>query len=96
MTEPSLGDDVYRFVWEGWIQNYGYNPYLYKPSSPELKSLQQSSHYMQRVYMGINHPDVTSVYPPLAQLAFRLFSLLANRAGFFKLFFVAADVCTCW
>ena len=26
-----IGNDVYRYVWEGAIQNLGYNPYLLPP-----------------------------------------------------------------
>lgn len=96
MAQSLPGDDIYRFVWEGWIQLHGYNPYLLKPTALELRDLQKTSHYMQRVYMGINHPDLTSVYPPMAQLLFRLFALIVNRAEFFKLFFLAAEIAICW
>ena len=31
-----VANDVYRYVWEGYIQNLGFNPYQYAPLSAEL------------------------------------------------------------
>ena len=31
MTQFECSDDVYRYVWEGHIQNNGYNPYKMAP-----------------------------------------------------------------
>src|SRR5262245_25317138 len=36
-TAPTLSDDVYRYLWDGRVQNAGLNPYLYPPSSQELE-----------------------------------------------------------
>ncbi|GMH45735.1 hypothetical protein BSKO_13698 [Bryopsis sp. KO-2023] len=96
MASSSPGDDIYRFVWEGWIQRRGFNPYALNPTSPVLRPAREKSHYIGLVFMRINHPETTSVYPPLAQLFFRLISILAMRAEFFRLFFVAADLMSCW
>jgi hypothetical protein len=30
------GDDIWRYLWEGHIQNHGFNPYLIAPSASEL------------------------------------------------------------
>ena len=31
---PLLSDDAHRYVWEGYVQNMGYNPYSLAPSDP--------------------------------------------------------------
>jgi len=58
-------DDVYRYVWEGRVQRHGVSPYQQSPDHPGLASLRRPGH--QR----INHPDLPSIYPPLAQAMFR-------------------------
>jgi len=56
-------DDLYRYVWEGSIQWEGLNPYEVAPAdSPE--ELRRPDHD------EINHPHLTTIYPPLAQAFF--------------------------
>ena len=56
-------DDLYRYVWEGSIQWEGLNPYAIAPvDSPE--ELRRPDHD------EINHPTLTTIYPPLAQYFF--------------------------
>jgi hypothetical protein len=61
-------DDVNRYVWEGRIQHEGVNPYRVAPSDARLAPLRDES------WGGINHPDLTAIYPPATQLVFRLLS----------------------
>ena len=35
------GNDVFRYIWEGYIQNHGFNPYGFAPLNPALKELAQ-------------------------------------------------------
>ncbi|MEM9665197.1 MAG: hypothetical protein AAF970_09695, partial [Bacteroidota bacterium] len=28
---PGLSDDAYRYVWDGWVQAAGFNPYAFRP-----------------------------------------------------------------
>lgn len=70
-SQPSLSDDVYRYVWDGRVQLSGINPYLHPPSAPELE------HLRDEFYPGINHKDVPTVYPPVTQFYFRLVCSLA-------------------
>ncbi len=71
---PNLSDDVYRFIWDGYLCLQGINPYSMLPSElitlghPELSS---------ELYELLNSPDYYSVYPPLAQLIFS-FGALAD------------------
>jgi hypothetical protein len=65
-TEPSLSDDVWRYLHDGRAQVAGTNPYRYPPASPEAAA------FAGPEYPLINHPELTTIYPPAAQLAFRL------------------------
>jgi len=64
-TPHDLSDDAYRYHWDGKVLANGVNPYRYSPDDPEV-----------RVFTGdpfdekINHPDLVTVYPPLAELLF--------------------------
>ena len=62
---PFHSDDVYRYVWEGRIQNAGFSPFAYAPDDERLAGLRRGSHE------NINHPDLPTIYPPLAQALFR-------------------------
>jgi hypothetical protein len=66
-TSPSLSDDVYRYIWEGKMVWEGGNPYVVS-----VLDVSQLDHIANQV----NHPEVTSVYPPLALLLFSLCSML--------------------
>lgn len=63
-------DDVWRYLWEGWVQNHGFNPYVLAPSSAEL------AHLRTPWWDLIQHRDITAIYPPLAQLFLRVAALL--------------------
>jgi hypothetical protein len=84
------GDDVWRYLWEGYIQTLGFNPYELAPAAPELEA------YRTDWWPLINHPDVTSIYPPAAQLGFWFLALIAPSVLVFKLAFVWADLLVCW
>ena len=58
-------DDVRRYVWDGRLQRLGYNPYIVVPNDPAVSALHTTE------TRAMNHPDLTSPYPPGAQLFFR-------------------------
>lgn len=62
---PGLTDDLYRYVWDGWLQMEGINPYRYPPEHEALRSFQRAP-----IYDLLNSQSYYSVYPSLAQLAF--------------------------
>jgi hypothetical protein len=82
------GDDVNRYVWEGMIQNEGYNPFVTAPDSPDLE------HLRGELWEGINHKDVTTIYWPFSQLLFRLIARVSPTILAFKLVFIAFDLLT--
>ncbi len=62
-----LSDDVYRYMWDGYVQHLGFNPYLYAPNSNYL------SIYRTTWWQLINNNSVPTPYPPFSQLLFYLF-----------------------
>ena len=90
-TDPVvLSKDMYRYIWDGRVQQNGINPYLYPPSSEELKPLRDD-----KIYPNINRKDYPTVYPAGAQLVFRVFHILAgDRIIGFKGLMVFFDVMT--
>lgn len=62
---PTLSDDVYRYVWEGRVLAAGGNPYRQPPSDPALAPLRDSE-----IHPRVNHPQLATIYPPLAELGF--------------------------
>ena len=63
--EPSLSDDAYRYIWDGAVSAEGINPYLYKPSDPEVDVFHDDS-----IYAYLNSVDYYTVYPPASQIYF--------------------------
>jgi alpha-1,6-mannosyltransferase len=82
VTPGFLSDDIYRYVWDGLVQQAGINPYLYPPEAPELAFLRDDT-----IFPMINRKSALTLYPPGAQLFFRLMawicpgSLVAMKAS---------------
>ncbi len=84
-STPILEDDYYRYLWDGAVTASGINPYSYAPGlfiedsedravSPSgLRRLAEGSGV---VVSRVNHPDLRTIYPPVAQGAFALAHLL--------------------
>ncbi|MGQ0721207.1 MAG: glycosyltransferase 87 family protein [Candidatus Eiseniibacteriota bacterium] len=66
LPEVPLSDDLYRYLWDGRVANAGVHPFAFPPSAPELAHLRDDE-----IWPRVNHPDVPTIYPPVAQLAFR-------------------------
>ncbi len=90
-TDPVvLSKDMYRYIWDGRVQQNGINPYLYPPSSEQLRPLRDD-----KIYPNINRKDYPTIYPAGAQLLFRVFHILAGDRIFgFKGLMVFSDVMT--
>jgi len=83
---PALSEDVYRYLWDGWVQANGVNPFVHAPSAPELAPLRLDW------WSLINHADVPTIYPPGAQVLFLLLALVGPGWLVFKLAWVAVDL----
>jgi rSAM/selenodomain-associated transferase 2 len=85
-----VANDVYRYVWEGYIQNLGFNPYQYAPLSPELAEIARGD--LSAIWQQINHPEYTAIYPPAALLLFRALAFLNPNPYFFKAAMIGFDI----
>ncbi len=83
---PHFTDDIYRYMWDGWVQVNGVNPYAYPPAAPELAELRTAWHGL------VNHPEVRTIYPPAAQFVFAALALVGPSIWLFKAAWVAADL----
>ena len=80
------GDDIWRYIWEGLVQSHGVNPYNTPPLDTSLSELRTDW------WPLINHPEVTAIYPPLAQLIFRIIASISPSVLAFKLIITLADL----
>jgi hypothetical protein len=85
VAPPSLSDDIYRYVWDGRVQAHGHHPYKFPPDDPMRAELRDD------VWEKINHKEIATIYPPLAELVFA--ALAAAKLGVtgFKLVFALLD-----
>ncbi|MBX2798756.1 MAG: hypothetical protein KTR31_13835 [Myxococcales bacterium] len=62
-SPPLLSDDLYRYLFEGAALNAGHNPFLQAPA--DLVGFEEA------LRVEVNHPEVSTVYPPVALWWFR-------------------------
>ena len=71
---PFLSNDMYRYIWDGWVQAAGINPYRYIPAGPHLAFLRDGT-----VFPNINRADYAhTIYPPAAQMIFFISSSIGR------------------
>ena len=86
---PTLSDDLWRYLWDGYVQTHCLSPYAARPAEVGLRP---------GWYGRMNSPGYFSVYPPLSQLAFLSGGLAARIGGLWagiyaiKLLMAAAEV----
>lgn len=66
---PALSDDVYRFLWDGRLQQLGINPFDF---TPRQAIAQNPDTFLNLLFPYLNSPDYYSVYPQLLQYIFRV------------------------
>lgn len=76
-------DDWNRYLWDGVVVTQGQSPYIYSPDdillneNPEqTQTLNNLSEYYDNVLRKINNKHLTTIYPPVAQVAFALAALI--------------------
>jgi hypothetical protein len=82
---PDLSDDVSRYLWDGRVAAAGISPYALPPSDPAVAGI------APELARRVAHPDVPTVYPPVAQAAFRVFGSRGHLVVW-KAFSAAADL----
>jgi hypothetical protein len=75
-STPMLEDDFYRYLWDGAVVANGLNPYGHPPADHEAPggdaALQVLGRDAGMTVDRVNHPHLTTIYPPLAQAVFAL------------------------
>jgi alpha-1,6-mannosyltransferase len=77
-STPILEDDYFRYLWDGAVSSNMHSPYQYSPEQvvngdgtntipPALINLANKS---GEIIHRINHPQLKTIYPPIAQSAF--------------------------
>ena len=84
---PSLSGDLYRYVWEGRVTAHGGNPYRQSPLDPRLAPLRD-----REVFPNINHKELSTIYPPLAEAGFALVARISQTVSAMKLWVVLHDL----
>jgi alpha-1,6-mannosyltransferase len=83
---PTLSNDIYRYRFDGYVQHAGLNPYLVRPD--EARFARPSGPPGE----SLPGHDIPTIYPPLAELVYRLAWPTLRSPAAFKLPFVAADI----
>lgn len=83
---PTLSDDPHRYHWDGDIQLAGYNPYIASPDTLALGA------HVTPLGHALPAHDMPNVYPPLAEMIFRMAARYLPGTIAFKLPFFFADL----
>ncbi len=63
---PLFSDDIYRYAFDGTLSRHGLAPWAWAPSSPKVADLAAP-------WLGhINHAELPTIYPPVAQAVFAI------------------------
>jgi alpha-1,6-mannosyltransferase len=85
-STPILEDDFQRYLWDGAVTAYVLNPYAQSPS--EAQALADSNSRDESAFgvlaregasvlANVNHPNLKTIYPPVAQGAFAIAHMIA-------------------
>jgi alpha-1,6-mannosyltransferase len=83
---PGADDDIHRYVWDGRVQRFGYNPYIVVPDDPAAKWLHTPE------TRNLNNPEVPSPYPAGAELFFRAITAIHESTLALKVAFVICEL----
>lgn len=84
----NFDSDMVRYIWDGRVQRFGYNPYEVVPDDPALAH----THTVDTARMPSRH--ARTPYPPAAQLFFRLMVTLWESPRVMKVVLTLADIAT--
>lgn len=91
-------NDIWRYLWDGHVSSAGLSPYVFEPRSAELDGLAApagDATIWADIRANVNHNDVPTIYPPLAQVIFRTANAIAPGSVFvMKLLLIASDFLT--
>ena len=76
LTEYPIGsEDAYRYLWDGKVQAYGINPYLYSAVDEHVSFL-----HSPLLPAAMNHANIKTIYFPLSEWIFYSSYLLSGEA----------------
>ena len=87
---PLLSDDVYRYLWDGRVQRFGYDPYRSAPDDPALDHL----HIEATRRIDPTSAALPTIYPPAAELFFRGVTAVHESTTAIVIAVVAFDLLT--
>lgn len=86
-------DDHWRYLWDGHVAASGIDPRAFPPDDRRLDALATDSQVWEQIRANVNHPWLTTIYPPLPQLVFRVLHALApGSVVALKLVWILADL----
>lgn len=85
ISPPMLESDYQRYLWDGAVTAQGFNPYRHAPADimngtvlgPDADRLAALASKAGPVLPSINHPKLTTIYPPVAQASFAAAHVIA-------------------
>ncbi|MEM9836222.1 MAG: glycosyltransferase 87 family protein [Bacteroidota bacterium] len=97
---PLLSDDLYRFLWDGYLLNAGITPFAELPAY-YVENVVGVPGLSPALFQQLNSPEYYTIYPPLAQLSFYLATLIAGDnwwlgSVLMKLILFATEIGTLW
>lgn len=84
-SPASLSDDVHRFVWDGAVLASGENPYTFAPADPRRDRF-------RALAQNVNHPQVSTIYPPLLELIFAAAATVSPSARSVRVAMVLCEI----
>jgi alpha-1,6-mannosyltransferase len=107
LSNPIQEDDFYRYLWDGQVVASGLNPYLVAPQAvrearaedmlaqPYARIAQHTPGFAE-ILARVNHPEVPTIYPPLAQGLFGVSAAIAPGSLFvLRLLLLGFDLALC-
>jgi hypothetical protein len=89
-AQPVLSSDIFRYIWDARVQAAGINPYLSRPADFDSQEVKKDPLHQQQ-----NRPFARTIYPPLAQAAFRAVRTVAGESvTAMKAFMLLGDLAT--
>ena len=78
---PAFSEDVFRYVYEGrlvWVMGPA-APFVFAPA--EAPHLGVPTELLDDAWLRINHPEISTIYPPFAQFVFAVAGGLSQATG---------------
>lgn len=78
---PVLSEDIYRYIWDGYLSQSGVSPYAFTPEECIRLFSVQEHPFLHSLFPLLNSPNYYSVYPPIAQVFFSFGGWLGACVG---------------